>query len=1377
MDELGRRILEVIDQQPNVLAKEIGRLLRVGSSDINKRLYAKDMLALVQADASYRWKRRDGNSGPQPTSAAAPVATKTSHPEAKSQGAPLPHPSPAIEAVLCPECGAPMVLRTAKKGGNEGSRFYGCSKFRDGCRGTRNLNEDGSPEADTEVLSGEQSVPVDWAEYIERTHWETEFIELGAAPGFLMSSLGAISPDLMRTAAGCALLLRKSKDRPAVNNDVRIVANVAKKLLQRGYLALNTMCVEDQCVISCGLEDLVEINDDSDEIGWRLKRDITEEISDASMIEAIALNDDWIPSTDLRVKTAFKVGLDSPLEEKFLKEVIPNNLAAAGNYLYPQASFSAMARGRGAKEVSEGRRADFLFFYPGARPLVIEIDGGEHDDNQAIDTERENQLAACGYDTLRIPNVEIESGGGPKLAEALSQMQSRMAVASGHDEDARGIGLARSVRFCSAAARIQFALVRALENGWLQAGGPWDLQLDAQQEFAAAIFDLVETLRSLDAIYGITTAPSSVRARFRDGEQVVGEFSSELESEPLRIALETNYGPYHDTSKGEGFQADIVLRSAFLPVPLKMRCQFIGIRPPVARMDVDQADTALVHLLQTVFRKRQFREGQREAIRRTVMGKDTVVLLPTGAGKSIVYQLAGLIQPGITIVIDPLVSLVDDQVRGLSGYGIERVMGITMESLSLGGKRQAVLNRVESGEYLFLLMSPERLQIPDFRRTLLALREHSSINLAVIDEAHCVSEWGHDFRTAYLNLGRNLRSHCKAEEGVPPPILALTGTASRAVLRDMLADLEIDPSDSDAVIRPTSFNRKELTFEIRRVRPDERMAALKGALNRLPDIFRLQHGRFFQARGKETYSGLVFTKYVSGDLGVGILREVIKGVVNTEVGIYSGKSPFGGQSSKVWGREKKENAKNYIQNRTPILVSTKAFGMGIDKKNIRYVIHMGMPGSLEAYYQEAGRAGRAKGSKAHCIVIYGEGDEATTQRMVDPRISIEESKRIMGEQPRGYRSDAANELWFHHNSYPGAEEERKRIAQVIQEIGGASKSGRVTLGFGTDDTEKKLRERAIFRLLQVGLVEDYTEDFGSGKYEVDARPFSPDVAKERILTYVRRSQPGRQQAMSEFLDASNGENPEQTLEIFVRVLTEFSYDVVERARRRAIQEAMDAARHGDSDDAFRRRLLDYLQEGIGAEAIQALVLQEVVSLEDWCAYAEKISNTLEAGEFRGESIRFLESYPSHPGLLLLRGFSEALCSDADDTVIRENVLAACLNALTQYSIHCDVLTAALERIFQGMATRRIALVPTLTIILGDIEESCDSIVFESTGKNLDLNRIREAIDQLSPDGAAVGNWIASMAGQRGTKLEVEFMKALEIAHSYIKAFEGMRSFR
>ncbi len=1324
---------------------------------------------MVQVDASYRWKRRDGIPGPQLAPATASVATNTSHSEAFAQGATPPTPHTPVEAVLCPECGAPMVLRTAKKGGNEGSKFYGCTKYRDGCKGTRNLNEDGSPETDTEGLAGIQAVPVDWAEYIERTHWETEFLELGAAPGFLMNSLGEISSDIMRTAAGCALLLRKSKERPSVSNDVRIVANVAKKLLQRGYLALNTMCVEDQCVVSCGLEDLVEINDDSDEIGWRLKRDIAEEISEASMIEAIRLNDEWTPSNDLRVKTASRIGLDSPLEEKFLKEVIPHNLPAAGNYIYPQASFSAMARGRGAKEVAEGRRADFLFFYPGSRPLVIEIDGGEHDDNQAIDKEREQQLAACGYDTVRIPNAEIDSGGGKNLADALTLMQTRMTEHNGQEEDARGIGLARSVRFCSSAARLQYALVRALENGWIQAGGPWDLQFDASQEFAAAIFDLVETLRALDAIYGITTAPTKVRARFRDGEQVVGEAVCEWGDEPFRLALENDFGPYHDTTKGEAFQADILIRSAFLPVPLKMRCQFIGQRPSVASMDIDQADAALVHLLQTVFRKRQFREGQREAIRRTVMGKDTVVLLPTGAGKSIVYQLAGLIQPGITIVIDPLVSLVDDQVRGLSGYGIERVMGITMESLSLGGKRQAVLNRVESGEYLFLLMSPERLQIPDFRRTLLALREHSSINLAVIDEAHCVSEWGHDFRTAYLNLGRNLRSHCKAEEGVPPPILALTGTASRAVLRDMLADLEIDPSDSDAVIRPTSFNRKELTFEIRRVRPDERTAALKGALNRLPDIFRVQHGRFFQSRGKETYSGLVFTKYASGDLGVGILREVIKGVVNTEVGIYSGKSPFGGQSSKTWGREKKNNAKNYIQNRTPILVSTKAFGMGIDKKNIRYVIHMGMPGSLEAYYQEAGRAGRAKGSTAHCIVIYGEGDEATTQRMVDPRISIEESKRIMGEQPRGYRSDAANELWFHHNSYPGAEEERKRISQVIKEIGGASKSGRVTLGFGADDTEKKLRERAIFRLLQVGLVEDYTVDFGSGKYEVDARPFSPEVAKERILTYVRRSQPGRQQAMSEFLDASNVENPEQTLETFVRVLTEFSYDVVERARRRAIQEAMDAARHGISDDAFRRRLLDYLQEGIGAEAIQSLVLQETVSLDDWCTYAEKISNTLEAGEFRGESIRFLESYPSHPGLLLLRGFSEALCSDADDTVIRENILAACLNALTQYSIHCDVLTSALERLFLCLAARRVVLVPTLILVLGDIEESCASIVLESTGNNLDLDPVRAGIDQLSPDGAAVGSWISSMAGQRGKKLEAEFIKAVEIANSYIRA--------
>ena len=146
---------------------------------------------------------------------------------------------------------------------------------------------------------------------------------------------------------------------------------------------------------------------------------------------------------------------------------------------------------------------------------------------------------------------------------------------------------------------------------------------------------------------------------------------------------------------------------------------------------------------------------------------------------------------------------------------------------------------IERGEYYFLLLSPERLQSPEFRQALVALAQGSFINLAVIDEAHCVSEWGYEFRPSYLHLGSNLRDFCRDQNNdPPPPILAMTGTASQAVLRDMLVDLEIATDNSDALIRQdTFFDRKEISFKFRKVRPGEESAALKGLMNAIPKDF------------------------------------------------------------------------------------------------------------------------------------------------------------------------------------------------------------------------------------------------------------------------------------------------------------------------------------------------------------------------------------------------------------------------------------------------------------------------------------------------------------------------------------------------------------
>ena len=341
----------------------------------------------------------------------------------------------------------------------------------------------------------------------------------------------------------------------------------------------------------------------------------------------------------------------------------------------------------------------------------------------------------------------------------------------------------------------------------------------------------------------------------------------------------------------------------------------------------------------------------------TLRHDDTVVLLPTGAGKSIVYQLAGLLMPGITIVVDPIVALIEDQVLGLQAHGIERAVGI-VSSMAGREERSRLLRRIERGEYQFVLHSPERLQTPEFRYTLQALREISLVNLAVIDEAHCVSEWGHDFRPAYLNLANNLRRFAADSTDKPPPLLALTGTASRAVLRDMLTDLGIDQSDDSALIRPESFDRKELRFDIRRATvAQEAQASLRGVLNDMPGRFGTGSGQFYRPNGRETASGIVFTRNVNARLtGLIPTREEVRKTTEVHPSIYSGGAPRGYDRTS-WERQKREYASEFKDNEVPILVATKAFGMGIDKPNIRYIVHFGMPGLAGEFLSRGGTRG------------------------------------------------------------------------------------------------------------------------------------------------------------------------------------------------------------------------------------------------------------------------------------------------------------------------------------------------------------------------------------------------------------------------------------
>ena len=251
------------------------------------------------------------------------------------------------------------------------------------------------------------------------------------------------------------------------------------------------------------------------------------------------------------------------------------------------------------------------------------------------------------------------------------------------------------------------------------------------------------------------------------------------------------------------------------------------------------------------------------------------------AARAWIYQMAGICKPGRTMVIDPLIALIEDQQRGLVEQGIDRVVGFSSFQVAQG-RLDTLLKQVESGDALFVFVAPERLQQSRFRNAIRSLAQATPINLAVIDEAHCVSEWGHQFRTSYLTLGRVLREVCKDSVDSSPPLLALTGTASRAVLKDVLNQLAIMTDSENAIVRPISFDRPELDMGVRRCDPDQSLPVLTGSLRALPSRFGVPASEFFRPQAEHTFSGLVFCPHTSGFYGTVELQRAAAGVVGVE---------------------------------------------------------------------------------------------------------------------------------------------------------------------------------------------------------------------------------------------------------------------------------------------------------------------------------------------------------------------------------------------------------------------------------------------------------------------------------------------------------------
>jgi ATP-dependent DNA helicase RecQ len=338
-------------------------------------------------------------------------------------------------------------------------------------------------------------------------------------------------------------------------------------------------------------------------------------------------------------------------------------------------------------------------------------------------------------------------------------------------------------------------------------------------------------------------------------------------------------------------------------------------------------------LLRTRFGFPDFRPGQMRAVRAALAGRSALVVLPTGAGKSLCYQIPALVLDGLTVVVSPLISLMQDQVGAARARGI---WAAALTSASPPREREAVLRDAERGGLRLLYLAPERLTTGEILGTL----RRVGPRLLAVDEAHCVSEWGHDFRPAYRRLGLARLALGR------PPTLALTATATRPVRDDIVASLRL--GFVERIVG--SFDRPNLYFAVRRVTDDEERRDV------LLSILRPYHG-----------PAIVYVP--TRRLAERWTRSLL------HAGIAA--APYhAGLEAAV----RKELQNQFTSDRIECVVATTAFGLGIDKGNVRRVVHLGLATSLEAYYQEAGRAGR-DGRPARCEVLWTAGD-LRLQRMI-----------------------------------------------------------------------------------------------------------------------------------------------------------------------------------------------------------------------------------------------------------------------------------------------------------------------------------------------------------------------------------------------------------
>jgi len=1008
---------------------------------------------------------------------------------------------------------------------------------------------------------------------------------------------------------------------PGDDAGLKLVHDVIFKSLHRGDLTFPSYDVEAAIVGMYGEP-------------FAIKEKDSGSISYASSPELIRAYNGFRSFTDARISSIEAMTFDpqNPANEKRLFEGLVKRFGKAiSGYTHTQAPLENLLPQPQARDF-RAQRLDFLIDLPNGRSLIIEP--GDHDDaiQQKVDAERDKVFSQQGIRTLRPRNSDISDESTYRtIAEELEKIGAGEYMADATERDESTACASHLFLLPSLVARMERVLLfHMIRRGMILRDhitiGVVERDLNAAEISLVSFLDKVERVSELYSV-GVkapaitlkvdrrkewtcgSAAPLTERLkRFRITVEMTDEAGAADADLVMDVAAVTGIAVPPVASPSQNFSA---IRNAYRH---NREVSFSYPSTPGRVAEKDGTEKLLETFLRDFFRKRQFRQGQYPILRNVLAQKNTIGLLPTSGGKSICYQLASLLTPGTTIVVDPIKALMDDQVASLRDtYRITRVVawyaGVGLKDEEAG--------RILT-DNLIVFMSPERFLRPTFRGAMQGLPAADLyVNYAVVDEAHCVSMWGHDFRPAYLSLEKNFRRFCTFQ-GREPVVVALTGTASQLVLIDLKRELGIQ--DMEAIIRPKTFDRPELHFSVVAAPSKQKEIVLNNILRTIAGRLNVNDpltgawGVIFAYTRPQIWR--LFGSFV-GNAGEYIRAALAGGDLSKlKYGMYCGKQPKESPlSGAQWDEYKALTLKAFKGGAMRLLIGNTAVGVGLDNERLNYVVNYCMPQSLEAYYQQCGRAGRS-GQRSECLLIYSDDDPAQTEKWLD------DDKRAM---PTRW-DDIGTVSYFHASNFPGEEQEFGGVQNVLAQFfssGNLDKDGWATVrpitalsGVYREDADPT--EKYIAYLLMLGIISDY-EVQGMGqrtifrlvvssateKYMQDKDlPSFKEAVVRSLCDYLTRYRPIRKSDVEKEIESGDGERFSDKV---VRYLIAFIYREIAYQRREAIRTMRDYCTDADTSPErwrgilrayFDRTKFSDLLDGMADTAPDFAVVEQVLRMTE-----------------------------------------------------------------------------------------------------------------------------------------------------------------------------------